>query len=213
MHLLIALAVNLYVGCSEEAVEYNELSDYLRLNESWNPKIEEDRPLLPQHVIGVPGAASAAQMTPEHHKPTKFSSSDSPRGKPVNKRDDEFDVSTELEGYGLQGVKVTDDDLAALVQELGLGGDEADDLVKGLSAPAPESKKADPQAALMAELSAKIKPTTKGPAEVSTPKPVNETAEAISNESETKQERDTTETKSEEASVERAEEALSKATE
>ena len=131
----------------------------------------------------------------------------------MNKRDDEFDVSTELEGYGLQGVKVTDDDLAALVQELGLGGDEADDLVKGLSTPAPESKKADPQAALMAELSAKIKPTTKGPAEVSTPKPVNETAEAISNESETKQERDTTETKSEEASVERAEEALSKATE
>jgi len=44
----------------------------------------------------------------------------------------EFEVSEELSGYGLQGVKVTEDDLLALVQELGLGGDEAGDLVKGL---------------------------------------------------------------------------------
>jgi hypothetical protein len=47
--------------------------------------------------------------------------------------DAEFDVSEELTGYGLQGVKVTDDDLLALVEELGLGGEEAGDLVKGLS--------------------------------------------------------------------------------
>jgi hypothetical protein len=45
----------------------------------------------------------------------------------------EFDVGEELSGYGLQGVKVTDDDLLALVEELGLGGEEAGDLVKGLS--------------------------------------------------------------------------------
>jgi hypothetical protein len=103
-------------------------------------------------------------MTPEHHKPAIFpvSSSDSPlRGKPVNKREGEFDVSTELEGYGLQGVRVTQDDLAALVEELGLGGDEADELVKGLSGP--EKKKeavkvSDPKAAMMAELSAKVRP-------------------------------------------------------
>ena len=213
------------MGFSEEAVEYDELSDFLRLNEYWNPQIEEDRPILPQHVIGVPGAASAAQMTPEHHKPIKFSSSDSPKGKPVNRRDDEFDVSTGLEGYGLQGVKVTNDDLAALVQELGLGGDEADDLVKGLSAPA-----ADPQTALMARLSAKIKPAIKGPVEAEEPKhseeptptgpkPVEEKVEAISNETETNQ--DTAETKLEEAvvskeempSVKGVEKALSEATE
>jgi SH3 domain-binding glutamic acid-rich protein len=52
----------------------------------------------------------------------------------LRKRDDaEFDVGEELSGYGLQGVKVTDDELLALVEELGLGGDEAGDLVKGLS--------------------------------------------------------------------------------
>lgn len=117
--------------------------------------------------VGVPGAASPAQMTPEHHKPATFPSSltDSPlRGKPANKREGEFDVSTELEGFGLQGVKVTQDDLAALVEELGLGGDEADDLVRGLSGVPLEKKgqkevkKNNPQAELMAELAAKIKP-------------------------------------------------------
>lgn len=45
----------------------------------------------------------------------------------------EFDAGDELSGYGLQGVKVTQDDLLALVEELGLGGEEAGDLVKGLS--------------------------------------------------------------------------------
>lgn len=54
-------------------------------------------------------------------------------GIPVNKRQGEFDVSTELVGYGLQGVNVTDDELRALVAELGLEGNEAGDLVKGLS--------------------------------------------------------------------------------
>lgn len=150
------------VRSSEEAVEYDELSTFLRLNESHDPKVEEDRPLLPQIPVGVPGAASPAQMTPEHHKPATFpSSSDSPlKSKHVKKRDGEFDVSTELQGFGLQGVKVTDDDLAALVEELGLGGDEADDLVRGLSGNVThkeEVKKSNPQVELMAELSAKIK--------------------------------------------------------
>ena len=49
------------------------------------------------------------------------------------RREAEFDVGEELSGYGLQGVKVTDDDLLALVEELGLGGEDAGDLVKGLS--------------------------------------------------------------------------------
>lgn len=103
-------------------------------------------------------------MTPEHHKPATFPSSltDSPlRGKPANKREGEFDVSTELEGYGLQGVRVTQDDLAALVEELGLGGDEADELVKGLRGPEKEKeavKVSDPKGMMMAELSAKVKP-------------------------------------------------------
>jgi len=42
-------------------------------------------------------------------------------------------VSTELEGYGLQGVKVTEDELGALLEELGLDGDDARDLADSLS--------------------------------------------------------------------------------
>jgi hypothetical protein len=40
-----------------------------------------------------------------------------------------------------QGVRVTHDDLAALVEELGLEGDEAADLVKGLESSAPAEAK------------------------------------------------------------------------
>jgi SH3 domain-binding glutamic acid-rich protein len=148
---------------SEEAVEYDELTTFLRLNESYDSKVEDDRPLLPQVPVGVPGAASPAQMTPEHHKPKTFPSSPSDsslRGKPANKREGEFDVSTELEGFGLQGVRVTQDDLAALVEELGLGGHDADELVKSLSGPGKKEeavKVSDPKAKMMAELSAKVK--------------------------------------------------------
>jgi hypothetical protein len=121
---------------SEDAVEYDELDVFLRLKESYI--VDEDRPTPPVQPVGVPGAASPLQMTPDHLKHKMFAQSSSPlKGKgssnPANKRQNEFDVSTELEGYGLQGVKVTDDDLRALVEELGLDGDEAGDLVKGLS--------------------------------------------------------------------------------
>lgn len=59
---------------------------------------------------------------------------------PVNKRVGEFDVGDELSGYGLQGVKVTEDELRDLVAELGLGGDDAGDLVKGLTDPTTSPK-------------------------------------------------------------------------
>lgn len=79
-------------------------------------------------------------MTPEHLRDKVRTPTQSPlKGKgrgadiPVNKREGEFDISTELVGYGLQGVKVTEQDLIDLVAELGLDGDEAGDLVKGLS--------------------------------------------------------------------------------
>lgn len=123
----------------EDAVEYGELDVFLRLNETWNA--DEDQTAIPAKPIGVPGAVTPLQMTPDHLKkkilaqPTK-----SPlKGKsiPVNRREGEFDVSTELEGYGLQGVKVTEDELRNLVEELGLDGDEAGDLVKGLSGGSP----------------------------------------------------------------------------
>ena len=52
---------------------------------------------------------------------------------PVNKRAGQFDVGTELVGYGLQGVHTTKKELEDLVKELGLEGDDAGDLVKGLA--------------------------------------------------------------------------------
>lgn len=147
---------------SEEAVEYGELETFLRLNETWDETIEETRPTLPAKPIGVPGASSPSQMAKPAHRalfnaspggassplrgaaPSSSSSSSaaavavsasSPENKEyLRKRNEaEFDVGEELVGYGLQGVKVTDDDLLALVEELGLGGEEAGELVKGLS--------------------------------------------------------------------------------
>ncbi|KAJ7932548.1 hypothetical protein B0H13DRAFT_1483064, partial [Mycena leptocephala] len=121
----------------EDAVEYGELDTFLRLKESWVADID-DNP-LPAAPIGVPGAQMPLEMTPEHLR-TKIVESSPLKGKggvPVNKRTDMFDVSTELSGFGLQGVQVTEDELRDLVAELGLDGDEAGDLVKGLSSAPP----------------------------------------------------------------------------
>jgi hypothetical protein len=116
----------------EEAVETEGLATFLRLNESWDIAIDEDRPAPEVKPVGVPGAVPIAQMTPEHHKPRFFPRDPDTPLKPVNKLEGNFDVSTELEGYGLQGVRVTDDDLRLLVEELGLEGDDAEDMVKSL---------------------------------------------------------------------------------
>lgn len=107
-------------------------------------------------------------MTPDRLKSKMFPSSPSPsplktKSTPVNKRTDEIDLGDELSGYGLQGVKVTEDELHDLMAELGLEGDEAGDLVKGLSSITTPTRKDEP-----AEGS---KDTTKPPAEeVSTTK-------------------------------------------
>lgn len=127
-------------------MESDELDIFLCLKETYD--IDEDQPTPPAQPIGVPGAASPLQMTPDHLKSKVFAQSSSPlKGKgssiPANKREDEFDVSTELEGYGLQGVKVTEDELRDLVAELGLDGDDAGDLVRGLSSDAQTKGKAE----------------------------------------------------------------------
>jgi hypothetical protein len=80
------------------------------------------------------------QMTPERLKkkilaqPPKspLSGAGGKKPIPVNKRVHEKDLGDELSGYGLQGVKVTDDELLDLVKNLGLDDDAAGDLVKGL---------------------------------------------------------------------------------
>lgn len=127
------LTINIH---SEEAVEYDELEKFLRLKETWNPA-DDDHPGGPQQAIGVPGASMPLQMTPDRFK-DKILAQQSPlknksAGVPVNKRQGDFDVGTELVGFGLQGVNVTEDELRDLVAELGLDEDDAGDLVKGLS--------------------------------------------------------------------------------
>ena len=132
---------------SEEAVEFNELDQFLRLNEDYNP-FEDEKELLPSQPIGVPGAYSPAQMHP-HHQPSPSPQPTPTKAKPVNKRrEGEVDAGEELGDARLAGVNVTEDDLLALVEELGLGGDEASDLVKGLTgdsppSPSPPAKKSE----------------------------------------------------------------------
>jgi len=132
----------------EDAVEHDELEIFLRLKDKWDPTIDEDRPAPVAKPVGVPGASSPLQMTPDRLKSKIMAQPPvSPlKGKalPVNKRVGEFDVGDELSGYGLQGVKVTEDELRDLVAELGLDGDDAGDLVKGLSDTATPPKQAAP---------------------------------------------------------------------
>ena len=114
---------------SEDAVEHGELAIFLRLNEKWDPEIDGEKPVKAPKPIGVPGAHMPSQMNKDH----KPSYSKIPPLPPDKKReDDEFDVSTELSGFGLQGVKMTNDELQQLAQELGLGKDDAANLAKGL---------------------------------------------------------------------------------
>jgi hypothetical protein len=50
-----------------------------------------------------------------------------------------MDVGSEL-GFGLEGVKVTQDELRDLVSQLGLGGDAAEDLISGLGNPGDKAR-------------------------------------------------------------------------
>lgn len=73
-------------------------------------------------------------MTPERYRIKVFPSpAGAAKPVPVNRIKGQVDLGDELEGFGLQGLKATEDDLLQLVAELGLDGDEADDLVQGLS--------------------------------------------------------------------------------
>ncbi|PSS37587.1 hypothetical protein PHLCEN_2v603 [Hermanssonia centrifuga] len=124
----------------EEAVEFDELDIFLRRNEDYKPP-EDERPGLEAKPIGVPGAYSPLQMFPKH------APSRSPSPSPLKlkeKEKGEIDASEHLGAFGLEGVRVSADDLRALIEELGLGGDAAKDLVKDLggdSEPATPEKK------------------------------------------------------------------------
>ena len=125
---------------SEDAVEHDELDRFLRLKESWDPDRDQDYRAIEVKPVGVPGVALPLQMTPDHirtkilaqHKSLATGGMDK-KQVPANKRTGEFDVGTELQGYGLQGVHATKKELEDLIKELGLEGDDAGDLVKGLA--------------------------------------------------------------------------------
>jgi len=119
---------------SEDAVEHDELDIFLQRHEEWNPMADEVQSMPEAKPVGVPGAMSPLEMTPERlkkkilatppHSPLKG------KNTPVNKRTDELDIGDDL-GHGLDGVRVTEDELRVLMKELGLGGADAGDL--GLS--------------------------------------------------------------------------------
>lgn len=78
-----------------------------------------------------------------NHKPS-FAASPSPlRSKNKTPKEEEFDVGNDLVGFGLQGVKVTDDELRELVEELGLDSSDAGDLVKGLGSSGSEQQRSN----------------------------------------------------------------------
>ena len=76
-------------------------------------------------------------MNPSH-KPT-ISPHPTPKKLKEVTRGDEIDVGEELSGYGLDGVKVSEQDLMDLVSEL-IGEEGAGDLVKGFKVPEREKK-------------------------------------------------------------------------
>ena len=133
----------IYSPGSEAAVESDSLDTFLRLNESYDES--EDRLAPPPQPIGVPGAASPLQMTPDRLKPQVLARPPSPlKAKvPVNKREEELNMGQELEGFGLQGVNVTEDELQQLIAELGFDEDDAGKVAKALSgAPPPATSEA-----------------------------------------------------------------------
>ncbi|KAG9125145.1 hypothetical protein FRC07_008783 [Ceratobasidium sp. 392] len=134
----------------DEAVEFGELDQFFRLKEAWGEEDEALAPTpVPQKPIGVPGVATPLQVTGQ--KPSFSPSPSKPPKKPSGKS---VDLGSELSGFGLEGVKVSEEEMLELVASLGLGGDDADDLVKGLGLSSkPQPLQAKLEAAANAESS------------------------------------------------------------
>lgn len=100
------------------------------LNQDYDPEI--DGKVLPSQPIGVPGAAMPLDMT--GHKPSFAPGGPSPMAKSGNPGTDAeiIDAGDALPGYGLQGLKITIDELANLAKELDLKDKSASGSTKGL---------------------------------------------------------------------------------
>ncbi|KAG8936515.1 hypothetical protein FRC02_001481 [Tulasnella sp. 418] len=137
------LVGNTYIGGFtefENAVENGQIEVFLKVKDPYDHEVERifATPAPEVKPIGVPGAQAPSEIT--GHKP---SFAPGGKNKAVDKsqiyrydqklRPGEIDVSGELSGFGLEGVKVTQDELSELVASLGLEGKEAGDLVEGLS--------------------------------------------------------------------------------
>ena len=119
------------IGNSEEAVEYDELNKFLRLDEGHNDEEDEASVLKPSQPVGVPGASSPQQMT--NQKPS-FAAVPSPHRDTVKhvKSGKARDAGEELDDARLQGVKVSDAEITELLRDLGLNEADADELASGL---------------------------------------------------------------------------------
>ncbi|PVG00781.1 hypothetical protein CPB86DRAFT_728843 [Serendipita vermifera] len=115
----------------EEAVEHGELDAFLRLKEEWDPELEGKT--LRAQPVGVPGAAMPAEMT--GHKPSFAPDGPTPMRKSgaPGTGDEVVDAGEVFNGYGLQGVEITINELADLAKELGLDDKKAAELAKGLA--------------------------------------------------------------------------------
>lgn len=124
-------------------MECGELDIFLRRNETYKES-EFEKPAPEVKPVGVPGAYSPSQMHP------KYKPSLSPSPSPLKNKTKGRVSSTgqNLSEYGIHDLDVTDDDLAALVQELGLGGDDAKDLVKGLGQSSGSAKPKEKEASI-----------------------------------------------------------------
>ena len=144
---------------SEEAVEFEELDQFLRLKEDWKP-FDDEKPLLRAVPVGVPGAYSPAQMNPEHISPAPSPVRSKP---PPARRDGEVDAGEHLEDASLRGINVTEDDLLKLVEELGMDGADADELVKGLKGEETPVKEEESKEVVQPEAALKEEPVKEKP--------------------------------------------------
>ncbi|EJT97761.1 hypothetical protein DACRYDRAFT_111278 [Dacryopinax primogenitus] len=107
----------------EEAVEFAELDQFLRLNEPWNEELEfELNPRLPQQAIGVPGA-----HVPSLTQPLSSSTSKSPASSTRKPRKTD-DLEQELDS-----LNATDDQISDLLESLGLENEGASERPGGIA--------------------------------------------------------------------------------
>jgi len=121
----------------EEAVECDHLDTFLRRNETWDEELSGPSKKLEVKPVGVPGVHSPSEMNPSHK--STVSPRPTPTGPEGGSHGGEINVGDELNGYGLEGVTVSEQELMDLVSEL-IGEEGAGELVKGFKVPAKDKE-------------------------------------------------------------------------